>query len=56
MPKNKKSYRSVSEIDPSPPPLTSILRDGQTDGWMDGQTDKSVLEKLRCLLAGGAKN
>ena len=59
MPKKKKSYWSVSEINPSPPP--SILTDGRTDGRTDGQTDrqttdKSVLEKLRCLSAGGAKN
>ena len=56
--KNRKSYWSVSEIDPSPP---SILTDGRTDRQTDGQTDrrttdKSVLEKLRCLSAGGAKN
>ena len=31
-----------------PPPPPSILTDGRT-------TDKSVLEKLRCLSAGGAK-
>ena len=45
---------------PLPP---SILTDGQTDGQTDRQTDgqtdrrmtdKSVLEKLRCLSAGGA--
>ena len=54
MPKKKKSYWSVSEIDPSP-----LNLDGRTDGRTDGQTDrrttdKSVLEKLRCLSAGGA--
>ena len=59
MPKKKKSYWSVSEIDPSPPPQ-SWRTDRQTDGWTDRQTDrrttdKSVLEKLRCLSAGGAK-
>ena len=59
MPKKKKSYWSVSEIDPSPP--QSWRTDGQTDGQTDGRTDrrttdKSVLEKLRCLSAGGAKN
>ena len=62
MPKKKKSYWSVSEIDPSPP--QSWRTDGQTDRRTDGQTDgqtdrrttdKSVLEKLRCLSAGGAK-
>ena len=62
MPKKRKSYWSVSEIDPSPP---SILTDGRTDRRTDRQTDrqtdrrttdKSVLEKLRCLSAGGAKN
>ena len=93
MPKMKKSYWSVCEIDPSPP---SILTDGRTDRRQtdDGQlciskssaafrlaelkkvlkrfwdgpshtldkrtdrrtTDKSALEKLRCLSAGGAKN
>ena len=42
---------------PLPP---SILTDRRTDGQTDGQTDrrttdKSVLEKLRCLSAGGAK-
>ena len=61
MPKKKKSYWSVSEIDPSPP--QSWRTDGQTDRRTDGQTDgqtdrrttdKSVLEKLRCLSAGGA--
>ena len=61
--KKKKSYWSVSEIDPSPP--QSWRTDGQTDRRTDGQTDgqtdrrttdKSVLEKLRCLSAGGAKN
>ena len=57
MPKKKKSYWSVSEIDPSPP--QSWRTDGQTDGRTDRQTDrrttdKSVLEKLRCLSAGGA--
>ena len=74
MPKKKKSYWSVSEIDPSPPPppppplnldgrtdgRTDRRTDGQTDRRTDGQTDrrttdKSVLEKLRCLSAGGAK-
>ena len=51
MPKKKKSYWSVSEIDPSP-----LNLDGQTDRRTDGRTtDKSVLEKLRCLSAGGAK-
>ena len=59
MPKKKKSYWSVSEIDPSPP--QSWRTDGQTDRQTDGRTDrrttdKSVLEKLRCLSAGGAKN
>ena len=55
MPKKKKSYWSVSEIDPSPP--QSWRTDGQTDGQTDRRTtDKSVLEKLRCLSAGGAKN
>ena len=59
MPKKKKSYWSVSEIDPSPP--QSWRTDGRTDGQTDGRTDrrttdKSVLEKLRCLSAGGAKN
>ena len=34
---------------PLPPPLN-------LDGRTDRQTDKSVLEKLRCLSAGGAKN
>ena len=42
---------------PLPP---SILTDRQTDRQTDGRTDrrttdKSVLEKLRCLSAGGAK-
>ena len=42
---------------PLPP---SILTDRQTDGQTDRQTDrrttdKSVIEKLRCLSAGGAK-
>ena len=42
---------------PLPPPLNL---DGRTDGQTDRQTDrrttdKSVLEKLRCLSAGGAK-
>ena len=55
MPKKKKSYWSVSKIDPSP-----LNLDGRTDGRTDGQTDrrmtdKSALEKLRCLSAGGAK-
>ena len=50
MPKKKKSYWSVSEIDPSPP--QSWRTDGRTDRRT---TDKSVLEKLRCLSAGGAK-
>ena len=54
MPKKKKSYWSVSEIDPSPP--QSWRTDRQTDGRTDRRTtDKSVLEKLRCLSAGGAK-
>ena len=58
MPKKKKSYWSVSEIDPSPP--QSWRTDGRTDRQTGGQTDrrttdKSVLEKLRCLSAGGAK-
>ena len=39
---------------PLPPPLNL---DGRTDGRTDRRTtDKSVLEKLRCLSAGGAKN
>ena len=42
---------------PHPPPPLNL--DGRTDGWIDrrtdGQTDKSELEKLRCLSAGGAK-
>ena len=55
MPKKKKSYWSVSEIDPSPP--QSWRTDRQTDGQTDRRTtDKSLLEKLRCLSAGGAKN
>ena len=59
MPKKRKSYWSVSEIDPSPP--QSWRTDRQTDRRTDGRTDrrttdKSVLEKLRCLSAGGAKN
>ena len=57
--KKKKSYWSVSEIDPSPPQSwrTDRQTDGQTDGRTDRRTtDKSVLEKLRCLSAGGAKN
>ena len=56
MPKNKKSYWSVSEIDPfppPPPPPQSWRMDRRTDRWT---TDKSVLEKLRCLSVGGAKN
>ena len=52
MPKKKKGYQSVSEIDPSP-----LNLDGRTGGQTDRRTmDKSVLEKLRCLSAGGAKN
>ena len=47
MPKKKKSYWSVSEIDPSPPPPVNLDR---------RQTDNLALEKLRCLSAGGAKN
>ena len=38
MPKKKKSYWSVSEIDPSPPPQ-SWRTDGQTDRRTDRQTD-----------------
>ena len=54
MPKKKKSYWSVSEIDPSPP--QSWRTDRRTDRQTDRRTtDKSVLEKLRCLSAGGAK-
>ena len=53
MPKKKKSYWSVSEIDPSFP----LNLDGRTDGRTDGQTtDNSAVEKLRCLSAWGAKN
>ena len=38
-------------------PLNLIRTPGQTDRQTDGRTtDKSVLEKLRCLSAGGAKN
>ena len=58
MPKKKKSYWSVSEIDPSPPQSwrTDRRTDRRTDGRTDRRTtDKSVLEKLRCLSAGGAK-
>ena len=52
MPKKNTSYRSVSEIDPSP-----LNRDGHTDTRTDRRTtDKSELEKLCCLSAGGAKN
>ena len=57
MPKKKKSYWSVSEIDPSPLNLDGRDTDRRTDGRTDRRTtDKSVLEKLRCLSAGGAKN
>ena len=49
MPKKKKSYWSVSEMDPPPTPPPPPLN---LDGWT---TDKSSLEKLRCLSAGGAK-
>ena len=43
--------------DRPPPPLNLDGRtDGRTDRWTDRRTtDKSVLEKLRCLSAGGAK-
>ena len=38
-------------------PPQSWRTDGRTDGQTDRRTtDKSVLEKLRCLSAGGAKN
>ena len=37
---------------PLPPPPPPLNLDGQTDGRT---TDKSALEKLRCLSAGGAK-
>ena len=55
----KKEEKLLKRFWDRPPP--SILTDGRTDGRTDRRTDrrttdKSVLEKLRCLSAGGAKN
>ena len=37
--------------------LRWLFGDSAASGWTDGRTpDKSALEKLRCLSAGGAKN
>ena len=46
MPKKKKSYWSVSEIDPSPP--QSWWTDRQMDGQTDGQSALQILQNSWC--------